>query len=172
MEDDQKQRPDSLLPYEKWIEQALRHVVAQAIEHVAVQGLPGGHHFYITFRTDHPGVEVPQRLRAQYPQEMTIVLQHQFWDLKLDDETQAIQRRPVVRRRAVQAGHSAGRRGRVRRPAHPLWAALPGGRTAGQRRNPRRRLRPRNPKRPQKKKPEPGAGGQPGRVPPPLTAED
>ena len=68
MDDDQKQRPDSLLPYEKWIEQALRHVVAQAIEHVAVHGLPGGHHFYITFRTDHPGVEMPQRVRAQYPQ--------------------------------------------------------------------------------------------------------
>jgi uncharacterized protein len=91
MEDDQKQRPDSLLPYEKWIEQALRHVVAQAIEHVAAQGLPGGHHFYITFRTGHPGVEIPQRVRAQYPQEMTIVLQHQFWDLAFNRETQAIQ---------------------------------------------------------------------------------
>jgi uncharacterized protein len=91
MEDDQKQRPESLLPYEKWIEQALRHVVAQAIEHVAVQGLPGGHHFYITFRTGSPGVELPQRVRAQYPQEMTIVLQHQFWDLAYNRETQAIQ---------------------------------------------------------------------------------
>ena len=85
MDDDQKQRPDSLLPYETWIEQALRHVVAQAIEHVAVDGLPGGHHFYITFRTDHPGVVIPPRLRAQYPHEMTIVLQHQFWDLKVDE---------------------------------------------------------------------------------------
>jgi uncharacterized protein len=91
MDDDQKQRPDSLLPYEKWIEQALRQVVAQAIEHVAVQGLPGGHHFYITFRTDHPGVEIPQRVRAQYPKEMTIVLQHQFWDLGFNPEAQAIQ---------------------------------------------------------------------------------
>jgi len=91
MEDDQQQRPDSLLPYEKWIEQALRHVVAQAIEHVAVQGLPGGHHFYITFRTDHPGVEIPQRIRVQYPKEMTIVLQHQFWDLAFIKETQTIQ---------------------------------------------------------------------------------
>jgi hypothetical protein len=91
MEDDQKQRPDSLLPYEKWIEQALRHVVAQAIEHVAVEGLPGGHHFYITFRTGHPGVALPQRVKAQYPQEMTIVLQHQFWDLSFNRETQSIQ---------------------------------------------------------------------------------
>jgi hypothetical protein len=91
MEDDQKQRPDSLLPYEQWIEQALRHVVAQAIEHVSAHGLPGGHHFYITFRTNHPGVELPQRIRAQYPQDMTIVLQHQFWDLTFNRETQAIQ---------------------------------------------------------------------------------
>ncbi len=91
MEDDQKQRPDSLLPYEKWIEQALRQVVAQAVEHVAAQGLPGGHHFYITFRTEYPGVELPQRVRAQYPKDMTIVLQHQFWDLAFNQETQAIQ---------------------------------------------------------------------------------
>jgi uncharacterized protein len=91
MEDDQKQRPDSLLPYEKWIEQALRHVVAQAIEHVAAEGLPGGHHFYITFRTGHPDVELPQRVKAQYPQEMTIVLQHQFWDLSFNRETETIQ---------------------------------------------------------------------------------
>ncbi len=91
MDDDQKQRPDSLLPYEKWIEHALRHVVAQAIEYTAVHGLPGGHHFYITFRTFYPGVELPQRVRAQYPQDMTIVLQHQFWDLAFNRETQAIQ---------------------------------------------------------------------------------
>ncbi len=91
MDDDQKQRPDSLLPYERWIEQALRHVVSQAIEHVALLGLPGGHHFYLTFRTGHPGVEIPQRMRAQYPLEMTIVLQNQFWDLGFDRERQTIQ---------------------------------------------------------------------------------
>lgn len=86
MEDDQEQRPESLLPYEQWTETALRQVVAQAMEHVAVHGLPGNHHFYLTFRTDHPGTVMPPRLRAQYPQEMTIVLQHQFWDLKVDEE--------------------------------------------------------------------------------------
>jgi hypothetical protein len=90
MEDDQEQRPESLLPYEEWIETALREVVARAIEHVAAKGLPGGHHFYLTFRTDHPGVSIPQRLRAQYPREMTIVLQHQFWDLKLDRAAECI----------------------------------------------------------------------------------
>ncbi len=91
MEDDQTQRPDSLLPYEKWIEHALRQVVAQAIEHAAVHGMPGDHHFYITFRTGQAGVEIPARMRAQYPQEMTIVLQHQFWDLGFDRENQSIQ---------------------------------------------------------------------------------
>jgi hypothetical protein len=87
MEDDTEQRPESLLPYEEWIAEAMREVVAQAVAYAAANGLPGDHHFYITFRTDHPGVVMPSRLRAQYPQEMTIVLQHQFWDLKMDRET-------------------------------------------------------------------------------------
>jgi hypothetical protein len=86
MSDDDQTLPESLLPYEAWTEAALRRVVARAIEHAATEGLPGQHHFYITFRTDHPGVVIPPRLRAQYPQEMTIVLQHQFWDLKMDQE--------------------------------------------------------------------------------------
>ena len=86
MEDDTEQRPESLLPYDEWIETAMRQVVAQAIAYAAANGLPGEHHFYLTFRTDHPGVVIPPRLRAQYPQEMTIVLQHQFWDLKMDAE--------------------------------------------------------------------------------------
>ncbi len=59
---------------------------SRALAHVAAHGLPGEHHFYITFRTDHPGVVMPPRLRGQYPQEMTIVLQHQFWDLRMDEE--------------------------------------------------------------------------------------
>lgn len=88
MEDDQdqEQRPESLLPYEEWTETALRQVVVQAMAYVAANGLPGNHHFYLTFRTDHPGVVMPPRLRAKYPQEMTIVLQHQFWDLKMDQD--------------------------------------------------------------------------------------
>ena len=90
MEDDTQQQVESLLPYERWIANALRHVVVQAIEYVTVHGLPGGHHFYISFRTAYPGVVIPARLRAQYPDEMTIVLQHQFWDLKLDHEARAI----------------------------------------------------------------------------------
>jgi uncharacterized protein len=82
---DGEPRPESLLPYDEWTEQALRQVMVRAIQHVAAHGLPGEHHFYITFRTDHPGVVIPARLRAQYPQEMTIVLQHQFWDLGIDE---------------------------------------------------------------------------------------
>ena len=90
MEDDKEQRPDSLLPYDDWTERALRHVVAKAVEFVVEKGLPDGHHFYLTFRTDHPGVSIPARLKAQYPQEMTIVLQHQFWDLRMDWDTDMI----------------------------------------------------------------------------------
>lgn len=77
--------PESLMPYDTWTEQAMRHVAVQAIKHVAQNGLPGEHHFYLTFRTDHAGTVIPPRLKAQYPQEMTIVLQHQFWDLAVDE---------------------------------------------------------------------------------------
>jgi len=78
--------PESLLPYERWTENALRVVVLDALEHAAREGLPGEHHFYISFRTDHPGVSVPGHLMARYPTEITIVLQHRFWDLKIDRE--------------------------------------------------------------------------------------
>ncbi len=86
MAKDKEQQPESLLPYDEWVEAAMRQVVAQAVAHAAANGLPGEHHFYITFLTDYPGVVIPPRLRTQYPQEMTIVLQHQFWDLKMDTE--------------------------------------------------------------------------------------
>ena len=86
MAEDKEQQPESLLPYDEWVEAAMRQVVARALAHVAANGLPGEHHFYLTFRTDYPGVVIPPRLRTQYPQEMTIVLQHQFWDLKMDQE--------------------------------------------------------------------------------------
>jgi uncharacterized protein len=89
MSDDQAP-PESLLPYEAWTQNALRQVMVRAVAHAAEHGLPGQHHFYITFRTDHSRVVIPPRLRAQYPQEMTIVLQHQFWDLKMDEATGVI----------------------------------------------------------------------------------
>ena len=79
-------RPDSMLPYDDWTEAALRQVMVRALQYAGEHGMPGEHHFYLTFRTDHPGTEVPGRLRAQYPQEMTIVLQHQFWNLRVDPD--------------------------------------------------------------------------------------
>lgn len=75
----------SLLPYEAWTEAALRGVIALALRHAGNHGLPGDHHFYLTFRTDRPDVRIPDRVRASYPQEITIVLQHQFWDLDVTD---------------------------------------------------------------------------------------
>ena len=75
---------DSLLPYTRWAEEAMRAVAVEALAHVAAHGLPGEHHFYITFRTDHPGVVIPGHLKARFPEEMTIVLQHRFWDLTMD----------------------------------------------------------------------------------------
>ena len=88
MEDDDiapPSHPDSLLPYDAWAEEALRGVAVRALQFAATQGIPGAHHFYLSFLTDHPGVTIPNRLLAQYPEEMTIVLQHQFWDLKVDE---------------------------------------------------------------------------------------
>ena len=75
-----------LLGYNEMVERAMRSVVRQALNHAAEQGLPGNHHFYVTFSTDHPDVVLPETLRQQYPHEMTIVLQHQFWNLQVDDE--------------------------------------------------------------------------------------
>lgn len=78
----------SLLPYESWASRALRNVAIDALEHAAREGLPGEHHFYISFRTDHPETNIPGHLKARYPQEMTIVLQHRFWDLTVDRAAQ------------------------------------------------------------------------------------
>jgi len=72
------------------VQEALRSVVRQALQQVAEHGLPGAHHFYITFRTAYPGVEIPDYLSAQYPHEMTIVLEHQFWGLEVDDHQFAV----------------------------------------------------------------------------------
>jgi hypothetical protein len=72
-----------LLRYDKMVESALRGVVREALAQTAEHGLPGSHHFYITFRTAYPGVEIPDYLHVKYPEEMTIVLEHQFWDLEV-----------------------------------------------------------------------------------------
>lgn len=77
---------EDLLRYDLLIENALREVVRQTIEKVANGGLPGDHHFYITFLTNSPGVEIPDYLHKQYPEEMTIVLQHQFFGLTVNKQ--------------------------------------------------------------------------------------
>ncbi|MCC6914317.1 MAG: hypothetical protein IT566_11490 [Rhodospirillaceae bacterium] len=68
------------------VEDALRGVLKQALKITEAQGLPGAHHFYITFDTTHPGLKIAPSLKALHPNEMTIVLQHQFWDLNVGDE--------------------------------------------------------------------------------------
>ena len=75
-----------LLKYELIVQDALRGVVRTVLEKIAREGMPGEHHFYITFRTRHPGVNIPQRLRETYPDEMTIVLQHQFFGLEFKED--------------------------------------------------------------------------------------
>jgi len=72
--------------YDLLTQQALRGVVRAVLADAAKKGLPGDHHFYIAFDTNAEGVRMPDRLRAQYPEEMTIILQHQFWDLKVGDD--------------------------------------------------------------------------------------
>jgi uncharacterized protein len=72
--------------YDLLTQQALRGVVRSVLTDTAKKGLPGDHHFYISFDTRADGVRLSDRLRAQYPDEMTIILQHQFWDLKVGDE--------------------------------------------------------------------------------------
>ncbi len=81
---------DEGLKYDVMVERALRGVLRDALGLVAERGLPGAHHFYITFRTDHAGVEIPDRLRERYPSEMTIVLEKQFWGLEVGQESFAV----------------------------------------------------------------------------------
>ena len=79
--------PESLIPYVEIVQEALRDVVGRVLGEVERSGgLPGGHHFYITFKTRLPGVSIPKHLVERFPDEMTIVIQHRFWDLKVDDE--------------------------------------------------------------------------------------
>lgn len=78
--------PDSLIPYDDVVQEALRAVVSRVLGDVAAGGLPGEHHFYITFKTRAPGVAIPVHLMERFPDEMTIVLQHKYWDLKVGPE--------------------------------------------------------------------------------------
>ena len=71
--------------YDLLVQDAFRGIFRKVLTDAATQGLPGEHHFYITFKTHAPGVSLSDRLRAEYPEQMTIILQHQFWDLKVHD---------------------------------------------------------------------------------------
>lgn len=72
------------LDYPRMVHEALRDVVRQALLQVAEEGLPGEHHFYVSFKTRDPGVRLPPHLLELHPEEMTVILQHQFWDLFVD----------------------------------------------------------------------------------------
>jgi hypothetical protein len=76
---------NDMIRYDLLAQEALRGVVRKVLTDITKHGLPGEHHFYIAFDTNYPGVRLSQRLREQYPNEMTIVLQHQFWDLSVSD---------------------------------------------------------------------------------------
>jgi uncharacterized protein len=79
--------PDSLIPYDEIVQEALRAVVGRVLGSIVSGGgqLPGAHHFYITFKTHAPGVAIPAHLRERFPDEMTIVLQNKFWDLEVGE---------------------------------------------------------------------------------------
>lgn len=76
-----------LIRYDLLVQDALKGVVRKVLGDAARDGLPGEHHFYISFRTDFPGVRLSQRMREKYPDVMTIVLQHQFWDLAITEHS-------------------------------------------------------------------------------------
>ena len=80
-----EEQPEDLIRYDVLTQEALRDVIRKVLEEVATSGLPGEHHFFITFRTDHPSVRLSARMRERYPEEMTIVVQHSFWDLRITE---------------------------------------------------------------------------------------
>lgn len=77
---------NDLMNYEEMVRDAYRVIVRKILTRVSKNGLPGDHHFYIAFRPSAPGVDIPDFLRARYPDEMTIVIQHDFWGLKVDED--------------------------------------------------------------------------------------
>ena len=79
--------PDSLIPYDEIVQEALRAVVGRVLGEIEATGaLPGDHHFYITFKTRAVGVDIPRHLVERFPDEMTIVIQNRFWDLKVGED--------------------------------------------------------------------------------------
>ena len=87
-----EETPDSLIPYDSIVQEALRAVVGRVLGEIEQGGseLPGAHHFYITFKTHAPGVSIPANLRERFPDEMTIVLQNKFWNLNVREDGFAV----------------------------------------------------------------------------------
>lgn len=82
-----EEAPDSLIPYDEIVQEALRAVVGRVLGQIEATGmLPGAHHFYITFKTGAAGVDIPKHLTQRFPDEMTIVIQNRFWDLKVGED--------------------------------------------------------------------------------------
>ena len=77
--------PGATIDYAALVRQAFLDLVRRLLARVSEEGLPGSHHFFLTFATTHEGVELPPRLRQKFPEEMTVVLQHQYWNLQVDD---------------------------------------------------------------------------------------
>lgn len=98
--------PDRI-DYPSILQDALRGVVRQVLEQVAEYGLPGEHHLYIAFRTQASGVVVPRFLRDQYPEEVTIVLQHQYWDLEVSADAFSVTLNFNANRQRVKVPFSA-----------------------------------------------------------------
>ena len=127
------QTPDSLIPYDEIVQEALRAVVGRVLGEVeATGGLPGEHHFYITFKTGAAGVDIPRHLSERFPDEMTIVIQNRFWDLKVRDGR--LRGRPELQPGAGQALHPLLGDHRLLRPGGQFPAPVPGaGRRRGRR---------------------------------------
>ena len=78
-------KQNDIINYEELVQTAIRKVMRDVLIDVAKNGLPGKHHFYIDFITNYPGIQIPDFLREDYPEDMTIVLQHEYWDLEIHD---------------------------------------------------------------------------------------
>jgi uncharacterized protein len=117
------------LDYAGFLQDALREMVRRVLEHVAEEGMPGEHHFFIGFRTDHPDVRMPAFLRDQYPEEIRIILQNQFWDLEVDEEAFSVSLSFAAARQRLTVPFGALTE--FRDPAANLLLAFEPGRGAG-----------------------------------------
>jgi hypothetical protein len=141
------------LDYTGFLQDALRDMVRRVLTHVAEYGVPGEHHFFIGFSTVHPGVRVPAFLRDQYPEEIRIILQNQFWDLEVDEEAFSVSLNFAAARQRLMVPFAALTE--FRDPAANLLLAFEPGRSAG--------VMP-EPEPPEPPEPEPAEPAKPGSV--------